>query len=129
MWIYSKDGFFSVVETNKDNFTVRARCIQDIKKLLSHKTLSDKKYEIITGAGTDYEYRTVMKKEDLKNYINEMVMNINYDNFKNATCSEDNDRHDAYMDCWSAMLRFQRKIMSNFKKVKKNKRLCNNYFV
>ena len=100
MWFCFNDGFVSAVENSKDKsqFVVRAR---------RRKHLEDnfKGYEIGVNQGTDYKYRIFIDKKEFAKIVNEKIMNINYDNFKNSV--EDNDLHDLYATFWRHHYYFQ----------------------
>ena len=90
MWLFTKTGFVSVVEKAGDReaqtVTVRSRDLEslevmreDIYKLYEYEL---GEAEISKNAGTDYTYRMVITKEELKRYMVAIVDGIDYDNFK-----------------------------------------------
>ncbi|WP_020563897.1 hypothetical protein [Methylosarcina fibrata] len=102
MWIFLTDSFLSIVDKGDDSgktLLVRARRAGDIEKVFP-----DAKIQV--GVGTDYLFRARIDREKVANAIAESARSINYSNFKSKVT--DHERHDAYMDCWSAMYAYQR---------------------
>mgnify|MGYP001244664373 CR=1 FL=1 len=83
MWIFTKDGFYSVVQKSNqkgtDLLTVRSRYKSDMAKLI--KSLKIPEDMLLKEAGDDYEYRVVVEKSVLADYMKEQVMLIDYSNF------------------------------------------------
>ena len=67
MWIFTKDGFYSVVQKSNqkgtDLLTVRSRYKSDMAKLI--KSLKIPGDTLMKATGNDYEYRIVVKKSEL----------------------------------------------------------------
>lgn len=103
MWIMTKTGFISVVQKpdDKDTLTVRSRVKGQIESLFPNAKVS-------TGKGTDYLYRAKIDRTDVATVIYDQIMGLNYSNFKGAV--KDNELHDAYIGCWSVMMRYQTKM-------------------
>jgi hypothetical protein len=106
MWVFTKDGFYSVVQKDcrPDEVLVRSRQRADLVKLSMKLGL---KVKIREQAGTDYRYRTVIKKTDWARYAAEAALDINYPNFKDRVPKRDFRRHDAYLRCWEALFEWQ----------------------
>ena len=100
MWIMTKTGFISIVQKpdDKTTLTVRARVKGQIESIFP-------KAKVTSGQGTDYLYRAKVLRDDVAHAMFAQVMDINYGNFKGAV--KDNELHDAYMGCWSVMMRYQ----------------------
>lgn len=84
MWLFTNIGFFSVVEKPYDIeqglITIRSRVRLDLEVL---KTLYlPSMTEVIESADADYKFRSRVKKVDLAEAMPELIMNINYENFK-----------------------------------------------
>ena len=100
MWIFLNDSFLSIVDKAKTAgcLVVRARKAGDIERVFP-------KAEVVSGKGTDYQFRAEVPREDVAKAISDRVMNIDYPNFKSSV--KEQKRHDGYMGVWSAMSRFQ----------------------
>lgn len=107
MWIFNKDGFFSVVQKpdqkGTEFVTVRSRSKKDLKNLI-YKISTDIPVKIDESSGTDYEYRIVISKKDLGQYMWINVQKINYDNFKNVIAKKNKGRALIYSDIWLRLL-------------------------
>jgi hypothetical protein len=80
MWIFTKDGFFSVVRhfDNKSRLVIRARSKDDIlrlAKILRIKAFRSKK-------GSDYPFRLFCSKSEWVAYLVKEANEIDYTNFK-----------------------------------------------
>ncbi len=102
MWIMTKNGFLSAVKkTPGDKITVRARRLDDIE--YAAKCMKVKKKDILKNVGTDYQYRIIVSQSDFAKFMEQESLDIDYANFKNASCLGDKRRHDAYFKCWEAL--------------------------
>jgi hypothetical protein len=103
MWIFSSDSFISIVDkgdSSGQTLLVRGRRKGDIERAFPDA-------EVIEGGGTDYRYRARIDREEVALRMADAVRGISYPNFKSSV--NEHDRHDAYMDVWGAMYRFQEK--------------------
>lgn len=104
MWIFLYDSMLSIVQNlddeTGDTLLVRARITGDIEKIFPDA-------KVIKGAGSDYLFRAVVPRQDVIEAISHEIEGIDYGNFKNATDTK--MRHDAYLDVWLAMVRYQSK--------------------
>lgn len=113
MWVFSTTGFYSVVQKSpckKDEVLVRTRCKEDIEFLA--KALEEKhsfKGKILSTPRADYGFRMVVPKESWAAYLTNLVMDLDYGNFKDTIPENDSLRHAAYLTSWRAMFDFQRK--------------------
>jgi len=101
MWVFLSGSFLSIVDKGDptgQTLLVRARKAGDIEAVFPEA-------EVIEGGGTDYRYRARIDREQVAQAMADQVRSIRYGNFK-ATV-KDHDRHDAYMDTWQSMMRFQ----------------------
>ena len=107
MWIFTKDGFYSVVqESNQkgtDLLTVGSRYKSDMAKLIKSLKIPDDM--LLKEAGGDYEYRVVVKKSALADYMKEQVMLIDYSNFTHEIELRNKKRADIYLSVWAKLLR------------------------
>lgn len=111
MWVFTKSGFYSVV--NKpgcapDELEVRSRCRKDLEVL---KRQAGVKSKILTNAGTDYPFRIRINWEIWARFLAESAMEIDYPNFKDEVLSNKTDslrarrhRHDVYHEVWKVLL-------------------------
>lgn len=101
MWVFLRDSFLSIVDKGDptgSTLLVRARKAGDIEAVFPDA-------EVIDGGGTDYAFRARVDRELVAQAMADQVRAVTYPNFKGAV--RNRDRHDAYMDVWSAMMRFQ----------------------
>jgi len=87
MWITTTIGFFSVVQwVGEERLTIRARVKADLEALRDRYLPG--MGEIEEFAGTDYEYRAKASKQDFAMAFAEIVLGIDYSNFKSAVTRE-----------------------------------------
>ncbi len=100
MWIHLSDAFLSVVahRTQPDDLLVRARVAGDIERVFPDAVVT-------MTPDADYRFRAVLPRGVVAGALAGSVLTIEYDNFKNSVT--EHDRHDACMDVWSVMHRFQ----------------------
>ena len=82
MWLFTTQGFYSVVADRDDphRVLVRARARGDIEALRDQTP----DLESIESAGSDYRWRAFVSREDWTKAVAELATAIDYDNFKNA---------------------------------------------
>ncbi len=104
MWLFTKFGFFSVVQKDGDrDLTVRARVKEDLENL-KDKYLPNMS-KIVVGAGTDYPFRAKVSRAELAEAIKQIAMDIDYSNFKDAVNDmQGTARANTYLRVWSSML-------------------------
>lgn len=108
MWVFMSGSFVSIVKPDaadvpkamrgKDLLLVRGRRREDL-------TVAFPGSRILRTPGRDYAFRTFVPRERVAARMAGEVQAIDYGNFKGSVRSA--ARHDAYMDVWSAMNRFQ----------------------
>ncbi len=101
MWIFLSDSFLSIVDIGDKSgqtLLVRARHKGDIERAFPEA-------KVIEGGGTDYRYRARIDREAVAQRMAEAVRGIDFPNFKSSV--REPDRHDAYMQVWQAMHRYQ----------------------
>jgi hypothetical protein len=101
MWIMLPDSFLSIVfkDCDRGQVLVRARRKGDIERVFGRRV------KVTRYTKSDYLYRAVVSKDDLKAALANEVDRITYPNFKSATA--EHDLHDAYMGVWTEMARLQ----------------------
>jgi hypothetical protein len=111
MWIHTKNGFYSVVKKkNEEHLTLRARCKEDMDAFIEAMGEFEPgicEANVKVNVGTDYMYRIQITKKEFNLFMGLTIRELDYDNFKNASCGEDSIRHDAYYRCWKAMYDMQ----------------------
>lgn len=114
MWLFTRDGYFSVVKDEfcgPDEVMVRARCRQDLESLLSRLGLD---LEILTIKQADYRWRVKMPHEVFTEYVRMMAATLDYADFKSAAPAHDDfSRLRAYHKCWDALRQWQDKNEKN----------------
>lgn len=76
MWLMLNKGFISIV--NKEgSYVARSRKKEHLEAYFPYS-------EIISGAGTDYEYRVFLNDEELRDFFTRLPDEINYTNFKSS---------------------------------------------
>lgn len=102
MWIFMNDAMLSIVTDprNPDQLTVRARAKGDIERVFDRA-------RVFKTPLRDYAYRAYIPRRVVAAVLSKRIHDIDAANFKSSV--RENDRHDAYADCWSAMMRFQTK--------------------
>lgn len=115
MWIFTKFGFFSIVEKPEDEkentLTVRARVKTDLESLRDE-------YLPILGPisedkGTDYKYRARAPRLDIASAFSQIVLDIDYSNFKEAVAkNQGTERASSYHEIWGALHGLQAKKVS-----------------
>ena len=108
MWLFTKVGFFSVVQhrDHDDTLLVRARDADDLKAL-------KKRYMPTLGAiqqkdAADYPYRAAIGRNDFAAGMEHIALDIDYMNFKRLIARNDPMRARAYTAVWAVMLSINR---------------------
>ena len=110
MWLFTRYGFYSVVQDKLDDqrVQVRARVRADLEALQRSAAGELRDVEIIMTPHADYRYRIVVPRAQWCTVAGRLSNDIDYVNFKNEVHGEA-DRDDAYLAVWSAMNRLQSK--------------------
>jgi hypothetical protein len=109
MWLFSKEGFFSVVRHSHKpgHLLVRARRREDIdrlSRLLSTET--GRELTPLVSPDADYLYRLEVPRLDFARVMVRLVEELDYPNFKSAVHG-DPTRDRAYGRVWSIMAETQ----------------------
>ncbi|QQQ15887.1 NUDIX domain-containing protein (plasmid) [Aeromonas media] len=105
MWLFTKFGFFSIVQKDHDQdniLTIRSRTRGDLDRLRNHylPSLSSSR----AHEGTDYPWRANASAAALKEAMSTIVQEIDYSNFKSEVgLSTGHARAKRYNKVWSAM--------------------------
>jgi hypothetical protein len=106
MWVFTPDGFYSVVQKpqdrKKNTLTVRTRNRGDMDALVANHFPDAEPYKV---KHSDYEWRIRVPKAAWAQAVQRMAMDIDYSNFKDeVTRRQGWDRHDVYLRVWQALL-------------------------
>jgi len=109
MWIFSKLGFFSIVQdfTSPDVLHVRTRFAGDLERALAACGLTA---EITVSPDADYRYRTKLSRDDLLKLLGVLGESLDYPNFKNEVAKDPAQRArlSAYHEVWHTLQALQR---------------------
>lgn len=85
MWIYTKQGFISVVQHQDDSniVVVRARRFDHLRDVLIAGKVDENK-QIIKTLNGDYPYRSEITHEEFAKMMSQLANNVTYLNFKNS---------------------------------------------
>ena len=103
MWVCLNDSFLSIVDKDcaRNELLVRARRPGDIEKVFSRRVVVTK------DTSTDYLYRAVVSRDDVKKALAREVDRITYPNFKSSIPLGERKLHDAYLRVWGTMSTLQ----------------------
>ena len=79
MWLFTKQGFYSIVGKGEQAFHVRARARKDLANL---NRLARTKYTIHRSEDADYRWRMVVTGDEARALIAKLAADIDYSNFK-----------------------------------------------
>jgi len=104
MWIFTTIGFFSAVQKRgTTHLTVRARAKGDLDALRNRYLPSLSPTS--SRGGTDYPWRATVDHAAFAEAIKQMVLDVTYDNFKNAVAATQGQaRAHAYHEVWATLL-------------------------
>lgn len=108
MWVFTTEGFFSVVQKPGESvLTVRSRARDDLDRL--RDTHLPTLGPTIDEAGTDYPYRARVPRADFAIAMLEASRAIDYSSFKNAVAAQmGSERAHVYHDVWQALLKLEK---------------------
>jgi hypothetical protein len=100
MWICFNNAFVSAVEAydDTDTLVVRARHKDHLPALFPD-------HSVEVHHDRDYRYRILVSKQEFAEMVQNNIMNINYNNFKDSV--DDDNLHDLYADFWRLHYRYQ----------------------
>ena len=107
MWLFTTQGFYSVVAHREDPGTliVRARTAEDIEAL--REQIPD--IEPFEDAGADYRHRAYVSRAEWLAAVAQLTADIDYDNFKSEVAREQgHERARLYGHVWGELLGLQR---------------------
>jgi hypothetical protein len=104
MWLMTKHGFYSIVQKQPGEFHVRARVRKDLENLVARIPLAGAK--IRSSKETDYPYRLIAGREEVRKVIQFLGDTLDYSNF-NATVAKTTDQREklaVYERLWHMLL-------------------------
>lgn len=114
MWLFTRDGFYSIVQhrDSADIVQVRARTredLVDLAKAIGMPNTGNEETGIMEDPRADYRWRLNVPRETMAWYTSEAVKGIDYTtSVKTAIGKGDPKRKSALMRVWSAMMSLQR---------------------
>lgn len=107
MWVFTKHGFYSIVQDRDDEETliVRSRVKGDIENLLPGAKVEE-------DTGNDYRYRTRVLRHTVANNIYGAIADIDYTNYKAAVNTVDPRRSEYYGMVWAIMADLQFELLN-----------------
>lgn len=129
MWLFSKAGFFSVVQSSEpqpeigvgtDVLSVRSRIEGDLERL--RKMYVPELGPTVMLPGRDYPYRAYVHRDQLGAGLLRMVLDLDYGNFKSMVGHVFGyARAHLYGEVWSVMFGAEKAVLADEKKARKQK--------
>lgn len=106
MWLFTRQGFYSIISKGENEWHVRARARKDLDNL---NRLARTDYTIHRSEGADYRWRMVVPGGEARALIGKLAEDIDYSNFKGvvARTTGQEDKLDILHEIWSLMYRYQ----------------------
>ena len=108
MWIFTSEGFFSVIHTEGNRpkeVTVRSRCRDDLERMLTYAQLGTN--IIQTSLDRDYPYRVVIPRIEWTRYLSSVVQRLVYPNFHESLSEIDEQRFNCYSEIWWRLVEWE----------------------
>jgi acetyl-CoA carboxylase beta subunit len=110
MWLFTKYGFYSIVQDEKDKsiFKVRARKKADLQELQSNvPEVSD--CSIHQDLKADYRFRIFINSNQFQSLMLHLSNSLDYNNFKDSIYRNESqkDKLDCYHQVWDVMYEYQ----------------------
>lgn len=106
MWLFTTQGFYSVVEHRDDPqlLIVRSRAREDLEALREQIP----ELELIEDDQADYQWRAIVTREQWDTAVSELTEGIDYPNFKDAVRDSQGDaRSFLYGEIWLILRQLQ----------------------
>jgi hypothetical protein len=112
MWLITTTGFYSIVKKpGEKHLTIRSRVRKDLVALRD-KYLQNMG-EIARTDNADYRYRARISHAELAAAAAQMVLDIDYDNFKNTVAKvQGHSRAHVYGNVWEDLLALNKEEQS-----------------
>ena len=107
MWLFTTQGFYSVVAHRRDpdKVLVRARAREDLEFLREQI----RKLRIYSDLSADYRWRAIATRAEWVAALAQLASEIDYDNFKSAVSVRlGYERSRVYEHVWGELLSLQR---------------------
>ena len=106
MWLFTKQGFYSIVRKGDGRWHIRARARKDLENL---NRLAGTDHAIHRSDGADYRWRLVVPGAEAQALIAQLAADIDYPNFKEAVAQTpgQEDKLGILHEIWSLMDRYQ----------------------
>jgi hypothetical protein len=107
MWLFTTQGFYSVVAHRRDpdKLIVRARAREDLEAL--RRQIPE--LRVFSDRGADYRWRTVVTRAEWVAAVAQLAEELDYDNFKRGVASrQGHERERVYHRVWTALRVLQR---------------------
>ncbi len=101
MWLFTRHGFYSVVEKPKGTLCVRSRSAKDLEALMRLAHLEPK--AILSNVGTDYPHRILLDPSEWLTVMEALAKDVTYPNFKASVADA---RVGLYHDIWARVRRW-----------------------
>ncbi len=100
MWIFFNHAFLSIVEPSPGSpeLLVRARIPGDLERVFPGAVVQETPHR-------DYRFRATLPRATVAQALADAADGLHYSNFKGSVTEA--DRHDAYLQVWAAMARWQ----------------------
>ena len=109
MWIFSRIGFFSIVQKQGSSdpnaeLCVRARFREDIESFIAEvkEVTGEDVGAYLENSGSDYAFRVFIRRPLVKTVIANLIETLDASNFKDSIHGNP-IRDDAYYQCWDAL--------------------------
>lgn len=109
MWLATKFGFYSIVDSEEYNkIVIRGRKISDIKNLID-SVESLKNCKLVITRRSDYLCRIYVNMRQLADVMSLLIINLDYSNFKDMIYAnkDQKDKSSYYTRIWSVMYEYQ----------------------
>ena len=107
MWLFTTQGFYSVVAHRRDpdKLLVRGRAREDLEALREQIP----ELRIFSDESADYRWRAVVTRAEWVAALAQLATEIDYDNFKSAVAErQGHERSRLYGHVWGELLSLQR---------------------
>ena len=108
MWLFTKTGFYSIVEKPEDapRLTIRARDRGDLVRL--KKRYLPEMSKIVELEVSDYQFRAFAPRQAVARAMSRIASEINYSNFKDEVLREQGaSRAALYHRVWAVLFELQ----------------------
>ena len=106
MWLFTTDGFYSVVANDKDKtLVVRTRTVEDAQMMRDWFAVKGRVLRIHSTPDRDYAYRLFVPRDWFADWLVAQGESITYGNFKDQIVEKDINRAHTYLSVWDTVRR------------------------